>query len=155
MELTNNYHINEQEIEHLFRLRVGTELQELIPVLKWFENSTELILPETTLWQAKVALAEGFTNTVRYAHENLPKETPIDLEILIYSTYLEMKIWDRGKPFDLHKKLKELKESSEDPLQKEGDRGLIFMQGFTDELDYIRLSNQQNCLIMRKKISKN
>lgn len=153
MARTEKDYSNNEIIQHQFRLRVRTELEELISVLKWFENSTEFLLPETIIWQAKVALAEGFTNTVRYAHQNLPKETPIDLEIAILTHYLEMKIWDKGKPFDLHKKLKELQEGDEDPLEKEGDRGLIFMQGFTDQLEYIRLSDHQNCLVMRKKIS--
>lgn len=154
MARTDRDYSNDEEIQHQFRLRVRTELEELIPVLKWFENTTQFLLPETTIWQAKVALAEGFTNTVRYAHKDLSKEIPIDIEITILPNYLEMKIWDQGEPFDLQKKLQELKESKEDPLEKESDRGLIFIQGFTDELHYVRLSNQQNCLVMRKKINK-
>lgn len=145
---------NQQQFDSIkqqFRLQVKTELEELIPVLKWFENSTQSILPETTIWQAKVALAEGFTNTVRYAHQNLPETTPINLEINIFPNYLEIKIWNQGQPFDLQQKLQEIQESDDDPLEKEGDRGLIFMQGFTDELHYIRSSDQQNCLVMRKK----
>ncbi|ACK70506.1 putative anti-sigma regulatory factor, serine/threonine protein kinase [Gloeothece citriformis PCC 7424] len=152
MGRTEGSHSNNNEIRHQFRLRVRTELEQLIPVLKWFENHTQSLLPETIIWQVKVALAEGFTNTVRYAHQHLPHETPIELALAIFSNYLELKIWDYGNPFDLHKKLQELKESDEDPLLKEGDRGLIFMQSLMDELDYIRLSNEQNCLIMKKKI---
>lgn len=153
MARTDRFDLRNEEIKHQFRLQVRTELDELISVLKWFENSTQFLLPDTTIWQAKVALAEGFTNTVRHAHQGLPKETPIHLEIAIFDNYLEMKIWDRGKPFDVHKKLEELQKSEKDSLLKENDRGLVFMQSLTDELYYIHLSHQQNCLVMRKVIS--
>lgn len=103
MGRTEGSHSNNNEIRHQFRLRVRTELEQLIPVLKWFENHTQSLLPETIIWQVKVALAEGFTNTVRYAHQHLPHETPIELALAIFSNYLELKIWDYGNPFDLHK----------------------------------------------------
>jgi serine/threonine-protein kinase RsbW len=50
---------------------------------------------------------EGFTNAVRHAHKNLPRETPIELEITVFNERLEIKIWDSGKPFDFKAKLKE------------------------------------------------
>ncbi|NEO49184.1 MAG: ATP-binding protein, partial [Moorea sp. SIO4A3] len=37
-----------------------------------------------------------------------------------------------------------------DPLEKEGGRGLMFMNQLTDEVSYQRLSDQRNCLLMRK-----
>lgn len=135
-----------------FRLQVATELDNLIPVLQWFETNTQPFLPETAIWQCKVALAEGFTNTVRYAHQNLPSTTPIDLELIFFPQSLEMRIWDRGQPFDLSKKLEEIKQSPIDPLDRESDRGLLFMQALTDSLQYIRLEDNRNCLIMYKKL---
>lgn len=135
-----------------FRLQVATELDNLIPVLQWFETNTQLFLPEAVIWQCKVVLAEGFTNTVRYAHQNLPPTTPIDLELTVFPQSLEMRIWDRGQPFDLSKKLEEIKQSPIDPLDKESDRGLLFMQALTNGLQYIRLEDNRNCLIMYKKL---
>ncbi|MFM7714060.1 MAG: ATP-binding protein, partial [Microcystis sp.] len=88
-----------------FHLQVRTELAALIPVLQWFESHGRSFLPESVLWQCKVALAEGFTNTVRYAHKNLPPATPIDLELTFSSHSLEVRIWDHGQPFDLQAKL--------------------------------------------------
>jgi serine/threonine-protein kinase RsbW len=149
--LTKNQDINNDNNYQKFCLRVHTELEALVPVLKWFDTSTASLSNDTIIWQTKVALAEAFTNTVRYAHQNLPTTTFIDLEILIFPDYLEMKIWDRGQGFDLQQKLQEIKESKKNPLEKEGSRGLLFMQGFTDELEYIHLSAAKNCLIMRKK----
>lgn len=135
-----------------FRLQVKTELNALVIVLQWFEKVSKPLLPEKSFWQCQVALAEGFTNTVRYAHKNLSPTTPIDLEVNFFTNYLEIRIWDWGQPFDLQAKLNLLSQSTEDPLQKESDRGLFFMKELTNDLQYIRLSNHQNCLIMRKKL---
>lgn len=135
-----------------FRLQVKTELEALVPVLQWFETHTLDLLPESVIWQCKVALAEGFTNTVRYAHLNLPTTTPIDLELSLHPECLEMRIWDRGQPFDLHEKLSSLQQSPIDPLDRESDRGLLFMRAFTDRLQYIRLPDRRNCLVLSKNL---
>jgi serine/threonine-protein kinase RsbW len=100
-----------------------------------------------------VALAEGFTNTVRYAHGSLPGTTPIELELTLLEECLEIRIWDRGKPFDLLAKLATLQQSPVDPLEKESDRGLLFMRALTDRLQYIRLPDRRNCLILSKDLS--
>jgi serine/threonine-protein kinase RsbW len=136
-----------------FHLEVTSELEELVPVLRWFENNTLGLLPETVVWQCKVALAEGFTNTVRYAHGSLPGTTPIELELTLLEECLEIRIWDRGKPFDLLAKLATLQQSPVDPLEKESDRGLLFMRALTDRLQYIRLPDRRNCLILSKDLS--
>jgi serine/threonine-protein kinase RsbW len=61
-----------------------------------------------------------------------------------------MKIWDVGEPFDLEAQLSEALYNPNQPLDKESDRGLFLMKQLTDELYYQRISEQQNCLIMRK-----
>ncbi len=117
-----------------FHLQVRTELAALIPVLQWFESHGCPFLPESVLWQCKVALAEGFTNTVRYAHKNLPPTTPIDLELTFSSHSLEIKIWDHGQPFDLQAKLDSPQQDPVAPLEMESDRGLLLMRSLTDTL---------------------
>jgi serine/threonine-protein kinase RsbW len=97
-----------------------------------------------------VALAEGFTNAVRYAHQHLPATTPIDLELTLQSHSLEIKIWDHGQPFDLQAKLDSLQQHPLAPLEMESDRGLLFMRSFTDTLQYIRTAEGRNCLILQK-----
>lgn len=134
-----------------FYLRVSTEMEALNNVLQWFEESIQSLLPDRSAWECKLALTEGFTNTVRYAHKNLPKETPIELKVILGSNYLEMQIWDLGEPFDLIAKLEAIKESHEDPLEFESDRGLLFMKQLTDDLQYLR-NHGQNCLMMRKRL---
>ncbi|MGL5880455.1 MAG: ATP-binding protein, partial [Xenococcaceae cyanobacterium] len=63
------------------------------------------------------------------------------------------KNWDMGKPFDLSAKLQSIYEHEANPLDKEGGRGLQFMEKLTDELQYLRLPNHRNCLVMRKRYS--
>ncbi|TRV51334.1 MAG: ATP-binding protein [Microcystis panniformis Mp_MB_F_20051200_S9] len=133
-----------------FHLQVRTELAALIPVLQWFESHGRPFLPESLLWQCKVALAEGFTNTVRYAHKNLPPTTPIDLELTFSSHSLEIKIWDHGQPFDLQAKLDSPQQDPVAPLEMESDRGLLLMRSLTDTLQYIRTGEGKNCLILQK-----
>jgi serine/threonine-protein kinase RsbW len=134
-----------------FRLRVKSNLEALVEVLQWFDRMTQSFVSEKCRWACKLALAEGFTNTVRYAHQDLPKTTPIDIEVYIFNNCLEIRIWDWGLPFDLHAKLEALRDSPNDPLEKESDRGLFFMQELTDDLQYIRASEKRNCLVMKKK----
>jgi len=52
-------------------------------------------------------VSEAFTNAVRHAHKNLPRETLFELEITVFNERLEIKIWDWGEPFDFPAKLKE------------------------------------------------
>ena len=133
-----------------YHLQVKTELEALKEVLQWFEALVFPLVPQKMGWQCEVALVEAFTNAVRHAHQNLPKNTPIDLEVELLPNFLEMRIWDRGQPFDFQDKL--LKSEQEaDSVEKEGGRGLQFIKKLTDELQYLNLPNHRNCLVMRKK----
>ena len=136
-----------------FQLVVNTELEALVPVLQWFEEMAQFRLPDSIIWQIKVALAEGFTNTVRYAHDDLPSTTPIQIELLFLTDNLTISIWNFGQPFDLEKKLEEINQSPIPPLEKESERGLLFMKALTDNLQYLRLEDGRNCLVLSKNIS--
>ncbi len=92
------------------KLQVKTDLNALEAVLNWYQQLEDLPIPKSVLIPCKIALAEGFTNAVNHAHENLPIETQIDLEILVFSHHLEIRIWDYGSPFDLAGKIKTLEE---------------------------------------------
>ena len=132
------------------RLQVETDLDAVPEVLEWFEQFTSPLLPSEISNQCQLALIEGFTNAVRHAHHGLPKITPIELELQLYTKYLEMRIWDRGQPFDWQAKLDALCREDIAPLEKLGGRGLMFMKELTDEVSYVRLSDERNCLLMRK-----
>ncbi len=133
-----------------FHLQVDTQLICLQEVLGWFEKLISPCLPKTTGWQCEVALAEAFTNAVRHAHQDLPTSTPIDLEVEFFPNFLEMRVWDFGRPFDLKETLL-ANEKNINSLEEEGGRGLQFIKKLTDELQYLNLSDYRNCLVIRKK----
>lgn len=139
-----------QQTKHKFHLQVDTQIGCLKDVLLWFESLIVPYLPQKTGWQCEVALAEAFTNAVRHAHQDLPTSTPIDLEIELFPNFLEMRVWDCGKPFDLKAQLL-ASEKNIGSLEKEGGRGLQFINKLTDELQYLTASDYRNCLIIRKK----
>ena len=132
-----------------YHLQVKTELEALKEVLQWFEGLVFPLVPQKMGWQCEVALVEAFTNAVRHAHQNLPQTTPIDLEVKLCPSFLEMRIWDRGQPFDIQAKLR-TSEREASSMEKEGGRGLQFIKKLTDELQYLNLPNEGNCLVMRK-----
>lgn len=143
--------LDEKPIER-FCLQVKTELEALTDVLRWFEQVATPVVSKQAFWQCQVAIAEGFTNTVRHAHKGLPRSTAIDLEVNLFLRCLEMKIWNSGKPFDLETELETIDPKECNLLDKEDGRGLFFMQKLTDEIRYIRVPKGRNCLVMRKKI---
>lgn len=137
-------------LPHRSHLQVRTDLKALAEVLQWFEQFNLPCFPANLWWQCQTALAEGFTNAVRHAHNGLPESTPIDIDVEICDHYLEIRIWDWGKPFDLEAKLASISQEPFDTLEKENGRGLIFMRKLTDEVCYTRTPDQRNCLLMRK-----
>ena len=96
----------ESHVQHI-SLQVNTDLNALTRVLEWFEQLKDLSLPKEVWWKFQLALAEGFTNAVRHAHKNLPVETPVQLEIIVFNGRLELKVRDCGPYFDFDAKLKE------------------------------------------------
>jgi serine/threonine-protein kinase RsbW len=98
---------NSNQQTQKFSFQLNTDIKAVAQVLSRLEELDPLPIPETVLHQCKLAVVEGFTNAVRHAHKNLPTETPIELEITVFNERLEIKMWDRGKPFDFQGKLKE------------------------------------------------
>ena len=47
------------------------------------EQLAALPIPEAVFHQCILAVSEAFTNAVPHAHKNLPRETPIELEITV------------------------------------------------------------------------
>lgn len=149
---SNNGDKKNQSLLKPFQLTVKTEIIALERILLWFETIAKAYLPPKILWECKLALSEGFTNTVLYAHDNLPTTTPIIIDVNFYQTWVDILIWNNGPFFDLKAKLTELTQQKIDPLKLESDRGLFFMDKLTDELEYIRIDSDRNCLKMKKLI---
>ncbi len=144
--------MNNNNTKQKFHLQVKTKLEALQEVLQWYEELISPRLPEQTGRQCEVALVEAFTNAVRHAHQDLPSNTPIDLEVELYPNCLEMRVWDQGKPFDLQAQL-QANQDNVTSLDKEGGRGLQFIKKLTDDLQYLSNLDYRNCLIIKKKYS--
>ena len=105
-EIQQEQELDDSCVQHI-SLQVNTDVNALTLVLEWFEQLKDLSIPNEVWWKFQLALAEGFTNAVRHAHKNLPVETPVKLEIMVFNGRLELKIWDCGPYFDFDAKLKE------------------------------------------------
>ncbi len=129
-------------------LTLTSDLTQLEALLAWFNQYRLTTLPIEEWLKLELALAEGFTNAVRHAHRDRPPETPIRIDLSLGATAIELRIWDQGDPFDLMAKLQTL--PTQIPLEAEGGRGLRLLATITDELDYQRVEDGGNCLILRK-----
>jgi serine/threonine-protein kinase RsbW len=128
-------------------LQVTSDLESLETVLLWFDQLRHPSIAEVTWLQCRIALAEGFTNAVRHAHRQQPRDTPIDLRADRFDDRLEMRIWDQGVAFDLLAYIAELPRQIR--LDAEGGRGLRMLQDIADRLSYGRDSDR-NCLMIVK-----
>lgn len=133
-------------------IQVNTDLNALTQVLSWFDQFNHPPLSYQIWLQCQLALAEGFTNAVRHAHQGQPTELLIDLEVTVFSEQIEIRIWDQGAPFDLTGAIEVLSEEQAN-LHAEGGRGLRLMQRIADSLSYTRTSDQRNCLLIVKHYS--
>lgn len=138
-----------------FYLSMESDLSGLQKIIPWFEYHCGELLVQTIFLPMQIILIEGFTNAVKYAHLNLPTETPIEVFVDIFENLIEIRIWDYGLTFDLEKQLQlEIQMNTEDSLKRESHRGLLLMDSLTDQLTYIRENEAKNCLIMRRKITR-
>ncbi len=134
---------------HRAFLQVNTDLDALAQVLEWFDQFSQPPTPPQAWMQCQLALAEGFTNAVRYAHAGKPESVLIELEVQIFSDHLEIRIWDQGDPFDLMERLHQMPEALD--TEAEGGRGLRLMERIADHLSYVRTPDHRNCLLLAKR----
>lgn len=129
-------------------LQVNTGLSALDRVLSWFAQLYEQRIPTSVWIRCQLALAEGFTNAVRHAHEGKRPDLPVDIEVAVSTESVEIKIWDSGAAFDLEQKIKDMSEKI-DP-ESPGGRGLKLMKDIADSLSYTRTADGRNCLSIVK-----
>ena len=129
-------------------LQIKTDLNSLPEMLDWFEQFTDGLVPNPLAIQCLLVLTECLTVVVCQAHKNLPPTTPIELELKLFNDCLEMRILERGKSFDSLAHLMA-------PLTETGEMrtpAIRFpIEVIIDEICYIKLPNNQNGLVMRKK----
>ncbi|MEI6371992.1 MAG: ATP-binding protein, partial [Nostocales cyanobacterium ELA608] len=85
---------------------------------------------------------------VEHAHKKLPRETPIELEVIRLEEHIEIRIWSLGEPFELEKQL-EITSVLEDNDQERG-RGLQIMSSIADKLSYKLTDDNRYCLFISK-----
>ncbi|WP_299486022.1 anti-sigma regulatory factor [Acaryochloris sp. IP29b_bin.137] len=131
-----------------YHLDVDTDLNNLAQVMDWFQKIHPSQIPEQKWLECQIALAEGFTNAVRHAHQALPQATPIQVELGIELDRIEIRIWDQGPIFDLRQYLQS---HPAFPSQEvDGGRGLLLIHRIADHLQYRRVDNCRNCLSIVK-----
>lgn len=132
-------------------LQVNTGLNGLDQVLSWFSQLYDSRIPISVWIRCQLALAEGFTNAVRHAHNGKPANLPVDIQVAIFAEFVEIKIWDWGDPFDLEAKIKNISEKVD--IEASGGRGLKLMKDIGDSLSYVRTADGRNCLSIAKNYS--
>jgi serine/threonine-protein kinase RsbW len=139
-----------------YHLRTQSDIYALNQVQIWFKQFT--MVPHQVWMQCDLVLVEAFTNVVCHAHEKLPEETPIDIEVTAFDEALELRIWDFGKPFDLQQELERLAARpiafSEVEDIPTGGRGLLISATIADEISYDRLPDERNCFFIRKSFTR-
>jgi cellulose synthase (UDP-forming) len=134
-----------------FQLQVNTDFNALGQVLSWFDELKPPTIPQRTWLECQTALAEGFANAVDHAHHKLPPETPITIEVTIFTQSIEIRIWDCGAAFDLEKQLQQLPDEIDEMAER--GRGLNIIQQITNYLTYTRTPDNRNCLLLIKSYS--
>jgi serine/threonine-protein kinase RsbW len=128
------------------KILVRTDLSLLAQVLGWFDQFKHPTLPHTVWLQCQLALAEGFTNAVRHAHQDKPSEIPIEIEVSTRTQAIEIRIWDQGSGFDLERSLNAVPAFVD--LLAEGGRGLKIIEKTADVFSYTRTADHRNCLLI-------
>lgn len=139
---------------YLQRGHVTSDLTVLTTVHKWFEqfcvdHTAQLACSKNQLYRLNLALAEGFTNAVRHAHSDLPRETPIEIQVTLATHQIEIRIWDFGQPFDPAM----IEESALGTL-REGGYGWLLLRRLADYVTY-QQQGDRNCLLIIKTIPTN
>jgi serine/threonine-protein kinase RsbW len=140
-----------QSVLETKRIHVNTDLNELSRVLEWFQDLSQESVNAEDWMQCQIALAEGFTNVVRHAHQSLPPQTLIEIDLNFYPNHVEMRIWDCGPPFSLIEQIDHHRTSVTD--SSISGRGLMLLQKIANELDYTRVDETRNCLSLIKRRS--
>lgn len=131
-------------------LTVYSNLELLNQVQQWFEefclqHLSQLLWSERELYRLNLALAEGFTNAVRHAHQSLPPDTTIDIDLSLWADRFEIRIWDKGKPFN-----PDVLPEPEPGTLQEGGYGWFLLRRLADRVVYDRNADGRNCLLIVK-----
>lgn len=130
-------------------IHTTTVREALKQVLTWFDQFQASAIPHDIWLQCQLALIEGLTNAIRHAHAGMPEETPIEIEVVVSTQSVDIRIWDCGPGFDLESALK--RKLATTTSDSEGGRGLKIIHMVADTLAYQRTADQRNCLHIQKR----
>lgn len=130
------------------RLKVKSDLNVITDLNRWFAQNCSNYVSQMnksahSFAHLSLALTEGFTNAVRHAHHQLPSETAIEIELVIWDERVEIRIWDYGEPFDPNKLV--------EPLPGTlcvGGYGWFLLRRLADRVIYERCQDGRNCLLI-------
>ncbi len=131
-------------------LTVYSDLKVLVQIQDWFKqfclaNGSDRFWLTNQIYPLSLALTEGFTNAVRHAHQGLPLETEVEIDLSLWDDRLEIRIWDYGQGFD--------PDAIEEPKPGTlclGGYGWFLLRRLADQVSYQRDSDQRNCLLIVK-----
>lgn len=138
---------DKQEILKQSHRKVETTLEALPEILEWCEQFVDGVVQKKFVVLFQWILAESFSEVVRNIHKNLPSTTPIEVELKLFTDYLEIQILEQGKPFYLLAYL-----MAGLPYENDYCADICVIPHLIDELRYITLPDKGNCLIMRKRL---
>lgn len=133
------------------KIEVPSDLKALDRVLIQFNQIYQDFIPVRDWLQCRLALAEGFTNAVRHAHKDIPIGMPIEIEVRLGETAMEIRIWDFGAAFDLKGFIAKKSRQHSDWLAS--GRGIPILNKVSDRLEYYRTEQKQNCLVIIKEFT--
>ncbi|MDJ0796074.1 MAG: glycosyltransferase family 2 protein [Calothrix sp. MO_167.B12] len=131
-----------------YQLQVTSNVSELTSVLSWFDKLNHDLIPNDIWLALKTVLAEGFDNARDHAHKELPPETPIDIEVVIFSQSMQINICDRGPGWHWEKHLINMPDEINEDAER--GRGIFIMQQVADSINYKTLPDNRNCLSITK-----
>ena len=135
-------------------LTVESDLSVLTHIQEWFDQfclryTAKLFWLRDQHYPLNLALTEGFTNAVRHAHQELPSNTTIDIDLCLWEDRMEIRIWDQGKPFN-----PDALEEPEPGTLRQGGYGWFLLRRLADQVVYERSQDNRNCLLIIKHVVK-
>jgi serine/threonine-protein kinase RsbW len=133
-------------------LKVKSDLTFQAQVQKRFEefcsnHISKMYSSALQFHRLNLALAEGFSNAVRHAHQELPSDTTIEIELALSEERIEIRIWDQGEPFN-----PDTVEEPEPGTLCEGGYGWFLLRRLADKVVYERCQDGRNCLLISSTI---
>lgn len=129
------------------QLIVDSNSNSLEKIINWFEGLQQPFIPRLVWLECLTMLGEAVDNVLVHAHDKLPQNTPIDIEVIILSQLIILKIWDFGSGFNIkNQKIQILKGID---FSAENGRGIKILEQGADYIDYVR-EEQKNYLLIIK-----